>query len=136
MINAAGYFLQIYIMFEEIGTKGTAWFALALAALIAAIPLRGLRPPRPLAAGGPEGQGVRGSGGHFVIWHPDSHQSAKSANSPLRKLADLPRTPAKPQAASRFGRRAEAPPAANQIMYSCSQYVKVGRSRCRVPPAW
>jgi len=33
VINAAGYFLQIYIMFEEIGTKDTAWFALALAAL-------------------------------------------------------------------------------------------------------
>ncbi|MGA9798214.1 MAG: DUF2339 domain-containing protein [Terriglobales bacterium] len=31
--NAAGYFLQIYIMFEEVGTKDTAWFALALAAL-------------------------------------------------------------------------------------------------------
>ncbi len=31
--NAAGYFLQIYIIFEEIGTKDTAWFALALAAL-------------------------------------------------------------------------------------------------------
>jgi uncharacterized membrane protein len=33
VINAAGYFLQIYIMFEEIGTKDTAWFALALAVL-------------------------------------------------------------------------------------------------------
>ena len=33
VVNAAGYFLQIYIMFEEIGTKDTAWFALALAAL-------------------------------------------------------------------------------------------------------
>ena len=33
VINAAGYFLQIYVMFEEIGTKDTAWFALALAAL-------------------------------------------------------------------------------------------------------
>ena len=33
MVNAAGYFLQIYVMFEEIGTKDTAWFALALAAL-------------------------------------------------------------------------------------------------------
>jgi uncharacterized membrane protein len=33
VFNAAGYFLQIYIMFEEIGTKDTAWFALALAAL-------------------------------------------------------------------------------------------------------
>jgi uncharacterized membrane protein len=33
VVNAAGYFLQIYIMFEEIGTKDTAWFAIALAAL-------------------------------------------------------------------------------------------------------
>ena len=33
VVNAAGYFLQIYIMFEEVGTKDTAWFALALAAL-------------------------------------------------------------------------------------------------------
>jgi uncharacterized membrane protein len=33
VINAAGYFLQIYIMFEEIGTRDTAWFALVLAAL-------------------------------------------------------------------------------------------------------
>jgi uncharacterized membrane protein len=33
VVNAAGYFLQIYVMFETIGTKDTAWFALALAAL-------------------------------------------------------------------------------------------------------
>ncbi len=33
VVNAAGYFLQIYIMFEQIETKDTAWFALALAAL-------------------------------------------------------------------------------------------------------
>ncbi len=33
VVNAAGYFLQIYIMFEVIGTKDTAWFALVLAAL-------------------------------------------------------------------------------------------------------
>jgi uncharacterized membrane protein len=33
VVNATGYFLQIYIMFEEIGSKDTAWFALALAAL-------------------------------------------------------------------------------------------------------
>jgi uncharacterized membrane protein len=33
VVNAAGYFLQIYIMFEEIATRDTAWFALALAAL-------------------------------------------------------------------------------------------------------
>jgi uncharacterized membrane protein len=33
VVNAAGYFLQIYIMFEEIGAKDTAWFALALAAV-------------------------------------------------------------------------------------------------------
>jgi uncharacterized membrane protein len=33
VVNAAGYFLQIYVMFEEIGTRDTAWFALALAAL-------------------------------------------------------------------------------------------------------
>ena len=33
VVNAAGYFLQIYVMFEEIGTKDTAWFAIALAAL-------------------------------------------------------------------------------------------------------
>ncbi len=31
--NAAVYFLQIYVMFKEIGTRDTAWFALALAAL-------------------------------------------------------------------------------------------------------
>jgi len=30
-VNAAGYFLQIYIMYEEINSKDTAWFALALA---------------------------------------------------------------------------------------------------------
>src|ERR1700730_8345636 len=33
LVNAAGYFLQIYTMFEAIGTKDTAWFALALAAV-------------------------------------------------------------------------------------------------------
>jgi uncharacterized membrane protein len=33
VVNAAGYFLQIYIMFEAISTRDTAWFALALAAL-------------------------------------------------------------------------------------------------------
>lgn len=33
VVNAAGYFLEIYLIFEEIGTKDTAWFALALAAL-------------------------------------------------------------------------------------------------------
>lgn len=33
VVNAAGYFLQIHVMFEEIGARDTAWFALALAAL-------------------------------------------------------------------------------------------------------
>jgi uncharacterized membrane protein len=33
LVNAAGYFLQIYVMYEEIDTKATAWFALALAAV-------------------------------------------------------------------------------------------------------
>ncbi len=33
VVNATAYFLQIYVMFEEIGTRDTAWFALALAAL-------------------------------------------------------------------------------------------------------
>ncbi len=33
VVNAAGYFLEIYVIFEEIGTRDTAWFALALAAL-------------------------------------------------------------------------------------------------------
>jgi len=33
VVNAAAYFLEIYVIFEEIGTKDTAWFALALAAL-------------------------------------------------------------------------------------------------------
>ena len=33
LVNAAGYFLQIYIMYEEGDTKATAWFALALAAV-------------------------------------------------------------------------------------------------------
>jgi uncharacterized membrane protein len=33
VVNAAGYFLQIYVMFEAIDSKDTAWFALALAAL-------------------------------------------------------------------------------------------------------
>jgi uncharacterized membrane protein len=33
VVNAAGYFLQIYIMYEEGDTKATAWFALALAAV-------------------------------------------------------------------------------------------------------
>ena len=32
-LNAGAYFLQIYVMFEEIGVSQTAWFALALAAL-------------------------------------------------------------------------------------------------------
>jgi len=31
LVNAAGYFLQIYIMYGEINSKDTAWFALALA---------------------------------------------------------------------------------------------------------
>jgi uncharacterized membrane protein len=33
LVNAAGYFLQIYVMYEAIDTKDTAWFALALAAV-------------------------------------------------------------------------------------------------------
>jgi len=33
LVNAAGYFLQIYVMYEEIDSKATAWFALALAAV-------------------------------------------------------------------------------------------------------
>ncbi len=33
VVNAAGYFLEIYVIFEDIGTRDTAWFALALAAL-------------------------------------------------------------------------------------------------------
>ena len=33
VVNAAGYFLQIYFMFEEIDSKDAAWFALALAAV-------------------------------------------------------------------------------------------------------
>ena len=33
LVNAAIYFLQIYVMYEAIDTKVTAWFALALAAV-------------------------------------------------------------------------------------------------------
>ena len=33
LVNAAIYFLQIYVMYKEIDTKVTAWFALALAAV-------------------------------------------------------------------------------------------------------
>ena len=33
LVNGAGYFLEIYTMFEAISTKDTAWFALALAAV-------------------------------------------------------------------------------------------------------
>ena len=33
LVNAAGYFLQIYTMFEEVSAKDTAWFALVLAAV-------------------------------------------------------------------------------------------------------
>jgi uncharacterized membrane protein len=33
VVNASGYFLQIYVMFEQVDTKDTAWFALSLAAL-------------------------------------------------------------------------------------------------------
>jgi uncharacterized membrane protein len=33
LVNAAGYFLQIYTMYEAVDVKATAWFALALAAL-------------------------------------------------------------------------------------------------------
>jgi uncharacterized membrane protein len=33
LVNAAGYFLQIYTMYEAIDAKVTAWFALALAAV-------------------------------------------------------------------------------------------------------
>jgi uncharacterized membrane protein len=33
LVNAAGYFLQIYIMYQEIDAKDAAWFALALAAV-------------------------------------------------------------------------------------------------------
>ena len=33
LVNAAGYFLQIYMMYEQINAKDTAWFALALAAV-------------------------------------------------------------------------------------------------------
>jgi len=32
-VNGAGYFLQIYTMFEPVSAKDTAWFALALAAV-------------------------------------------------------------------------------------------------------
>jgi uncharacterized membrane protein len=33
LVNAAGYFLQIYTMYEAVEVKATAWFALALAAV-------------------------------------------------------------------------------------------------------
>lgn len=33
LVNAAGYFLQIYTMYEAVDVKATAWFALALAAV-------------------------------------------------------------------------------------------------------
>jgi uncharacterized membrane protein len=33
LVNGAGYFLQIYTMFEPVSAKDTAWFALALAAV-------------------------------------------------------------------------------------------------------
>ena len=33
LVNAAGYFLQIYFMYEAVNSRDTAWFALALAAL-------------------------------------------------------------------------------------------------------
>lgn len=33
LVNAAGYFLQIYVMYSEINSKDAAWFALALAAV-------------------------------------------------------------------------------------------------------
>jgi uncharacterized membrane protein len=33
LVNAAGYFLQIYMMYEAIDSRDTAWFALALAAV-------------------------------------------------------------------------------------------------------
>jgi uncharacterized membrane protein len=33
LVNAAGYFLQIYVMYEAIDSRDTAWFALALAAV-------------------------------------------------------------------------------------------------------
>ena len=33
LVNATGYFLQIYFMYEAVNSRDTAWFALALAAL-------------------------------------------------------------------------------------------------------
>ena len=33
LVNAAGYFLQVYVMYSEVDPKLTAWFALALAAI-------------------------------------------------------------------------------------------------------
>ena len=33
LVNAAGYFLQVYVMYSEVDPKTTAWFALALAAI-------------------------------------------------------------------------------------------------------
>ena len=37
MVNAAGYFLQIYVIYREIDAKDTAWFALALGVVLVAL---------------------------------------------------------------------------------------------------
>ena len=76
VVNAAGYFLQIYVMFEEIGTKDTAWFALALAALVH-LP----QPPGPGAGGQSRGGADRGpaapGAGHRIYYGGDSHTARR-----------------------------------------------------------
>ncbi len=78
VVNAAGYFLQIYVMFEEIGTRDTAWFALALAALYVFLSRNVSRPGSQCADGENHRPATPGASHRF---HHDRHP-----HSPRRTL--------------------------------------------------
>jgi uncharacterized membrane protein len=77
VINAAGYFWQIYIMFEKIGTKDTAWFALALAC-----PLRLSQPhvscPSRQRRNRKDRRSLAPCAGHGFYYGRDSHSPRRS----------------------------------------------------------
>ena len=76
VVNAAGYFLQIYIMFEEIGTKDTAWFALALAALYIFLS-RQSRGAGGQSRGGTDRRPAAPGAGHRIYHGGDSHTARR-----------------------------------------------------------
>ena len=76
LVNAAGYFLQIYVMYEAVDTKETAWFALALAALYIFLS-RQTRARADQCRGGADRRPAASCAGHRVHHGCDSHTARR-----------------------------------------------------------